>query len=288
MSADDSSQSSRSLVNGRFTNVISILDRGLQYGDGCFETIRIYNSKPVLAELHYQRLVKSCDFLKIPLQLDLLKTEVNNLLAHNNASGVLKIIVSRGCGGRGYAPSEDSGHTRILQFHDEPLGSAPAEDAEQGVQLMVCQHRLSNSTTLAGHKHLNRLDQVLASSELVAPCAEGLCLDQQGVVVEGCKSNVLMARDGELFSPTLASAGVGGVMLQYLENKFEQNGIGISRVSWSLEDLLHCDEIFLCNSVVGVWPVIKLRENASVYAFSPGTFTQQAIQYSHALLADSD
>ena len=290
MSADNSGQSSQSLsprclVNGQNSNVISVFDRSLQYGDGCFETMRIYNAQPVLAERHYQRLTDSCTFLRIPLDIVLLKLEVGKLLESNQAEGVLKIIVSRGSGGRGYTPSADSGHTRILQFHDMP---ASEQDAEQGVELMVCQHRLSMSSSLAGHKHLNRLDQVLASSELVKPYAEGLCLDQMGVVIEACRSNVLMAKEGKLYCPSMETAGVHGVMQQYLEHKFHQGGIEISKVSWTLSDLSQCDEIFLCNSVIGVWPVIKLVENARVYPFLLGSFTQQAIQYSHELLAASD
>lgn len=97
-----------------------------------------------------------------------------------------------------------------------------------------------------------------------------------------------MAKEGKLYCPSMETAGVHGVMQQYLEHKFHQGGIEISKVSWTLSDLSQCDEIFLCNSVIGVWPVIKLVENARVYPFLLGSFTQQAIQYSHELLAASD
>jgi 4-amino-4-deoxychorismate lyase len=284
MPDDSSGQSIKSLVNGQDSSVISIFDRSVLYGDGCFETILIHQHKPVLAELHYQRLVESCKLFNIPLDCRVLDSEVEQLLSLNAASGILKIIVSRGSGGRGYGAAEISETSRILQFHETP----PETNLQkEGANVVLCQHRLANSSVLAGHKNLNRLDQVLASAEIVDGFSEGLCLDQNGLLVEGCKSNLLMARGGELYTPGLQTAGVRGVMLQYLQAKFEQQGITILPVHWALEELLQCDEVFLCNSIMGVWPVIKLVENARVCTFPIGSFTQQAIRYHHELLAVS-
>lgn len=274
------------LVNGQRSELIDVRDRGLQYGDGCFETIRIENNSLVLLDRHLARLEKSCQRLGIELELSVVLDEMQQLLAEAGQQAVMKIIITRGAGGRGYQSTPEMSPNRILQISPYP---AEYEDRSvSGVDVCVCQHRLSNNRALAGIKHLNRLDQVLASRELTPDVAEGLCLDQDDRVIEGTRSNLLLVIRGTVVSTDLTCAGVEGIMLQYLLDRFRQEGIPTQCQSFSLDTLKQVDEILICNSVFGVWPVISLTDNDTVRTWSIGPLTRQAVRYQNEVFQSSN
>jgi 4-amino-4-deoxychorismate lyase len=245
----------QSLINGQRAERISIRDRGLQYGDGCFETVRILSNKPILWSGHLKRLKNACKTLQLSVNFELLKSEITQLLQDNKTADViLKITVTRGEGGRGYTPPEHANCTRIIQLIDYV-----AADTRTGARVVVCQHRLSSNSLLGGIKHLNRLDQVIASAQIPADFDEGLCLDEQGSVIEGCRSNLLLAIDNQLVTPDLGKSGVEGVMLNYLIDKFKVLDTRVLRKTISLRELKTASEIFLCNSVFGIWPVAEIE-----------------------------
>ena len=245
----------QSLINGQRAERISIRDRGFQYGDGCFETVRVLSNKPILWSAHLKRLKNACKTLQLSVNFELLKSEITQLLQDNKTADViLKITVTRGEGGRGYTPPEHANCTRIIQLIDYV-----AADTRTGARVVVCQHRLSSNSLLGGIKHLNRLDQVIASAQIPADFDEGLCLDEQGSVIEGCRSNLLLAIDNQLVTPDLGKSGVEGVMLNYLIDKFKVLDTRVLRKTISLRELKTASEIFLCNSVFGIWPVAEIE-----------------------------
>ena len=245
----------QSLINGQRAERISIRDRGFQYGDGCFETVRVLSNKPILWSAHLKRLKNACKTLQLSVNFELLKSEITQLLQDNKTADViLKITVTRGEGGRGYTPPEHANCTRIIQLIDYV-----AADTRTGARVVVCQHRLSSNSLLGGIKHLNRLDQVVASAQIPADFDEGLCLDEQGSVIEGCRSNLLLAIDNQLVTPDLGKSGVEGVMLDYLIDKFKVLDTRVLRKTISLRELKTASEIFLCNSVFGIWPVAEIE-----------------------------
>jgi 4-amino-4-deoxychorismate lyase len=189
------------------------------------------------------------------VNFELLQSEITQLLQGNKTADViLKIIVTRGEGGRGYTPPEHANCTRIIQLIDYV-----AADTRTGARVVVCQHRLSSNSLLGGIKHLNRLDQVIASAQIPADFDEGLCLDEQGSVIEGCRSNLLLAIDNQLVTPDLGKSGVEGIMLNYLIDKFQVLDTRVLRKTISLRELKTASEIFLCNSVFGIWPVAEIE-----------------------------
>jgi len=245
----------QSLINGQRAERISIRDRGFQYGDGCFETVRILSNKPILWSAHLKRLKNACKTLHLSVNFELLKGEITQLLQDNKTADViLKITVTRGEGDRGYTPPEHANCTRIIQLIDYV-----AADTRTGARVVVCQHRLSSNSLLGGIKHLNRLDQVIASAQIPADFDEGLCLDEQGSVIEGCRSNLLLAIDNQLVTPDLGKSGVEGIMLNYLIDKFQVLDTRVLRKTISLRELKTASEIFLCNSVFGIWPVAEIE-----------------------------
>lgn len=242
-----------SWVDGQPADALSLKDRGLAYGDGLFETIAVHGGQPVLLERHLTRLAEGCSRLAISADIELVRSE---LLAYAAAmgEGVLKLILTRGDGLRGYAPDPAAQGRRILQGNAP--AAYPAVHGEQGVRLFPCVTRLSNQPLLAGLKHLNRLEQVLARAEWHdSEHAEGLMLDQAGRVIEGVFSNLFVVRDGVLITPDLKRCGVAGVMRAEILFQAESLAIPSQITDISLEQLQWADEVFICNSVYGVWPV---------------------------------
>ena len=244
-------------VNGKPSQTVSVFDRGFAYGDGLFETIRIAQGRLTLAALHWDRLNRGCHRLRIPLDLGQLQQEVTAFL-RTCQQGVLKITISRGVGGRGYNPEGLNQPSRILSFH--PLPEYSFDPADQGVCVKLCQTRLGYSA-LAGVKHLNRLEQVLARSEWQgAEFGEGLLCDMDGRLIEGVMSNLFVVNSkNELITPDLSRCGVEGVCRQYVLSKALDMGytVRVMDVSPVLEDVA---ELFLCNSVNGIWPIVAVNE----------------------------
>lgn len=261
-------------VNGAPRDTIAIQDRGLAYGDGLFETILIHQHQPVLLDAHLKRLRTGAERLRINLDNSVLASEISALSPEFPAHGILKIIVTRGAGGRGYLPGPEMAATRILSLH--PLPDYSARQPEQGIKAFVCEQRMARQPALAGVKHLNRLEQVLASMEWPGDeFLEGVMLDTADQVVEGTRSNIFWAESGQLFTPSMAQCGVAGIMRNYLMHTL---GNVIETGDCTITRLGDADEVFFCNSVFGVWPLLTLQDGTSQIAFDPGrrNFTGQA------------
>jgi len=261
------------LVNGEPVGSLPVTDRGLAYGDGVFETLRITASGPVLYTEHLQRLAASCQRLHIPLDLMQVHRHIEQLLntrallfSGEFDTGIIKLIVTRGDGGRGYMPPVSVQPRIIVQWH--PLPSDLAQPAEQGIVCALIDQPVSLNPQLAGMKHLNRLDQVLASQvmqrlvEYRPQLREVLMPDPYGWLIEGSRSNIFAVFEGQLCTPDLSHAGVAGVMRQHLLQAAREAGkpgcirpIGVS-------ELTLASEVFICNSVIGVWPVHELWSGA--------------------------
>lgn len=252
------------LLNGENKDRIEITDRGLQYGDGLFETILVKLGRPVFLDQHLDRLYAGCHRLQItPPSKDLMAAEISHLCnlwisAHNSEDlAVLKIIITRGSGGRGYRLPDTDAATRILSMHTYP--DYPAGFAEQGVVMRVCDLRLGHNTALAGIKHLNRLEQVMARAEWNdASVQEGLLLDTEGHVIEGTMTNVFFVKNDCIYTPQLMKCGVAGVMRGVILTLCTEQNYSFVEQEFFIDDLLCAEEIFICNSVIGIWPVKQL------------------------------
>ena len=242
------------LVNGEPGGVISIHDRGLQFGDGVFETLAVQSGEILCREAHFARLETGCRHLSIPCpNRDLLEHEASRL-CRPVASAVLKIIVTRGDGGRGYGSPEVVTPNRILTLHERP--AYPAMFYREGIPSYICIRRLAHQPDLAGIKHLNRLEQVLLRSEVAAtPYPEGVAQDLYDNVIEGSMSNLFMVKNGKLITPDLSRCGIEGVVRNSIIEQNESAGIETVIREIKLEELYAADEVFYCNSVIGIWPV---------------------------------
>ncbi|MDP1997858.1 MAG: aminodeoxychorismate lyase, partial [Gallionella sp.] len=250
------------LVNGLPGNSISIRDRGLLYGDGVFRTLRVTQGKALHWPLHYLKLQHDCAALGIACPDEaLLCAELDKVLAQH-PEGVLKLIVTRGEGARGYTPPAGAVPTRIWDF--SPLPDCPPEWAAQGIKVCVCNLRLSVQHRLSGVKHLNRLENVLAAAELQLhdeQVAEGLLLDADGNVIGGTRSNLFMVSQGNLITPDLSRCGVAGIQRERVMAWAQQHGVTLQVRDVGLDEALHADELFVVNSVIGIWPVRELEQS---------------------------
>lgn len=268
------------LVNGKATDSLSALDRGLQYGDGLFETLRVSGGTPRHWERHMARLTRGCRRLGMPSPpVEQLAAEARQV-CEGGQGGVLKIIVTRGGAGRGYRPPEAPTPSRIVARLPAP--GYPASFGQDGVAVRVCDTRLGMNPALAGLKHLNRLEQVLARAEWQAPdIAEGLMCDTQGRVVEGTMSNVFAVRDGHLLTPELSQCGVAGITREVVLELAARLAIPARECSLEIEDLMQSQEMFLTNSLIGIWPVRRLVD----CSFALGPVTRRlasALEHAHA------
>ncbi|MCY1350281.1 Aminodeoxychorismate lyase [compost metagenome] len=244
-------------VDGHPAGTLSIKDRGLAYGDGLFETLFVRGGQPRLLHRHLARLREGCTRLAIELDLTALQAELQAFCAVLG-DGVAKLILTRGDGQRGYAPVSAGMPRRILQASAVP--AYPPQHAEQGVRLYPCRTCLAEQPLLAGLKHLNRLEQVLARAEWQdVEHAEGLMCDLSGRVVEGVFSNLFLVRNGVLLTPQLSRCGVAGVMRAELLERAAREGIVVQVRDIERAELLDADEVFLCNSLYGIWPVRALE-----------------------------
>lgn len=244
-------------VDGQPASMVSARDRGLQYGDGLFETMSVRNGRVPLWNRHLARLLDGCARLKIEAP-HLSRLEAEILLAVQDLTcGVAKLIVTRGVGERGYCAARGA-PTRILSVHTAP--QYPLGHRSQGVHVRVCRTRLGLNPALAGVKHLNRLEQVMARSEWDdAQVAEGLMLDMRDRVIEGTSTNLFFTEGNILVTPDLSDAGVAGIMRGLLLERAPAWGLETRIEQVSLARLKNADEVFLSNSAIGVWPVCSLE-----------------------------
>ncbi len=244
------------LINGEAKSTISVLDRGLQYGDGLYETMAVRYGDIPLWESHWQRLLLGCEKLSIPYpEKELLEKEIQLICKEKKEKlFVLKLIITRGEGNRGYYFTADQAISRIISYHSWP--DYPDQYQDEGVVVRYCDTTLSENPRLAGIKHLNRLEQVLARNEWdTDDFQEGLMLTQQGHVIDGTMSNIFAVKDNKLFTPGLSKSGVAGVMRKTIIELAKNSGIPVYEKDFTKSEVELADELFLSNSLFGIWPI---------------------------------
>jgi 4-amino-4-deoxychorismate lyase len=245
----------RRLVNGSDTGGIALDDRGLAYGDGLFETMAATDGRVHHLELHLARLEEGCRRLGIPMPSPGLLEEECGRVLEGLGNGTVKLIVTRGPGPRSYRPPAEPRVTRIV------TSAAPRArgDVLAPIAVRLCQTRLGQNPLLAGLKHLNRLEQVMACAEWDDPAvAEGLMLSMDGRLVCATAANVFVAIGGRLVTPAIRDCGVSGVMRQVVLMAASELGIPVGVEDLRPEVLDAADEVFVTNAVAGIRPVGEL------------------------------
>jgi 4-amino-4-deoxychorismate lyase len=245
-------------------------DRGSQFGDGVFETMAAANGRIPALERHLQRLERGCVALGLPEpDRDRLVRDIESLLPSARRA-VIKVIVGPAGTGRGYARPAGAGLTHRVGCLPWP------SRLPETLSVTVCRIRLAAQPALAGIKHCNRLEQILARREVDAAGAdEGLMRDRDDRIVEGVAANVFVVRHGVLQTPPLDQCGVAGVMRSRVLEAAEQLGVATQVTPLLLTDILEADELFMTNSLIGVRRVHRLTREAGAQEWNPGPITNR-------------
>jgi 4-amino-4-deoxychorismate lyase len=264
----------RLLINGSTDATVSPLDRGLMYGDGLFESIRFVGERAPLWVRHMQRLEDGCQRLHMPVPETALLWQEACEVTRGQPQSMVRITLTRGVGERGYAPPKIPSLTRIVAAF-----AAPKLDEDgyvHGIHMRVCRLRLARQPVLAGIKHLNRLEQVLARAEWNDPAiAEGLLCDTAGLAISATMANLFAVISGMLCTPALDHCGIAGVARAEVLAVSPQADV----CDIALDALLAAEEIFLTSSVRGILPVQSLDGRR----YAPGKITRDLQRHWHNL-----
>ncbi|GAB5449890.1 MAG: aminodeoxychorismate lyase [Halioglobus sp.] len=240
-------------LDGEPADALALPDRGLDFGDGLFETLLLHSGRAQFADLHLARLARGAAVLSLPITLSLIEEHlaIASQAAQNRRWSALRLTLTRGTGPRGYAPPDNPQPRIIMQLTplsragDEP--SAPASVGLPG-------HRLSEQPALAGIKHLNRLDQVMAAQQVQRMgCEEGLMLNQAGDVISLIAGNLFLVEGDRLITPLLEGAGVSGTRRSLVINEWAARaGLMVSEETISPQQVASADECFYTNALFGL------------------------------------
>lgn len=251
-------QNNQYLINGKPSAGLSVIDRGLGYGDGVFRTFLVKSGVPHHWELQYQKLSHDCQALGIscPNNDDLI-SDVQTLFT-DSADAVGKIIVTRGESSRGYAvPVEIKANRIVIK---SALPTYPLKNQTQGIKLHLCDLKLGVQEKLAGVKHLNRLENVLARMEWNdTNIADGLLLDSNGNVIECTMSNIFARFGNDLITPSLDQCGVAGIARARIIENSKYLNLDVKIEALKLDKLMQSDEVIICNSLFGAWQVVDFN-----------------------------
>ena len=243
------------LVNGAPVESIPASDRGLAYGDGVFRTMRAVNGSPLHWHRHYAKLKQDCASLGILCPQETLLLAEARAVSRDLTQAVVKIIVTRGSGRRGYAVPDLPMPLRVVTSSPQQVSL----NCRLGIRIHLCRLRVAYQPALAGIKHLNRLENVLARAEWnEADIHEGLLLDHDGDAIGGTMSNLFIVENGTLLTPDLSRCGVAGVTRSRVIELAEKAGIVCHIEKLPLQRVLDADELFLVNSLIGLWPVVNM------------------------------
>ncbi|MCC5856819.1 MAG: aminodeoxychorismate lyase [Ectothiorhodospiraceae bacterium] len=276
MTQSDAGMSPRRLVNGNPESAVDPADRGFLYGDGVFETIAVLEGRIPCWSEHWARLQRgaACLGLPEPREADF-RQDVASLLNAGSVpdKAVLRLQYTAGPGGGGLRRPLSPQVTRVSAMLPFPL--RPTACWLDGVHVHLCRTRLPEQPRLAGVKHCSRLDYVLARGEWAdEDVAEGLMLDASGYVVEGTVSNLFAVQAGGLLTPALSRCGVHGIMRQEVLRRADRMGIPVEQGDYTLQRWLDSDELFLTNSLIGIWPIRMVAERQ----WRPGPITRRLQQ----------
>lgn len=246
-------------VDGELTQSPWPADRGLQYGDGLFETMTARQGRVRFRALHQRRLAEGCRRLGIAPDADALWEEVDACAAAT-PDATLKLLVTRGSAiSRGYAPDGNEKARRVLYVFDGTTTATPSGQ----VRVIRLGATLGENALLAGLKHTNRLEQVLARAQLHGSGAfEGLMASSTGLLISGTMTNVFLRIRGEWMTPRVDRSGIAGIARAIVLREALREQFPLREVEVPFAALDECEELFLTNVRLGVQPVTHLEERA--------------------------
>ena len=257
-----------SLINGEFSKHISVIDRGLSYGDGLFETMSwsYLDDEKVLGvefwDRHIERIKQGCLITKIKLPPTEILTNYKEKILNESfrkgiKNGILKIVITRGIGGRGYKFEKEIVPTVI--FLSFPSKEINKKTLYRGVKLRFCEFPIFENSMLAGLKHLNRIDSVMARSEWEEDeFFDGVMLDNSDSIIDGTMTNLFFSKNNVLYTPIIKKSGINGIMRQVVIDNAKLFFKEVCEIEIKRRTISTFDEMFVTNSVIKILPVTHL------------------------------
>ncbi|WP_350431054.1 aminodeoxychorismate lyase [Shewanella sp. H8] len=261
-------------VNHVENGLINPFDRGVAYGDGVFATMRTASADMSAGILfldgHIDRLQQSCERLGIKwFPSDSLLQQLSQL-AQQYPQHCIKLLLTRGVGGRGYQAPLSATVTEVLSVH--PIPEHYLNWQQTGISLASSPICLGKQPLLAGIKHLNRLEQVLIKSQpLPSHHQDWLVFDCDGNVIESSIANIFIVKNDQVLTPAITHAGVSGVMRETLIDTLLSHDIAVMATQLTFGDIQAADHIFITNSLFGIIDVTAIDD----FQFSRWTQTSR-------------
>lgn len=253
---------------------VSTLDRGFLYGDGLFETLKVYNRRPFRLEDHVARLLNSAQYFDIPFRHtpQQIRQIIEQLLTRNNLQDAyIRMTLSRGFGSHGLIPTGICSPTFVI--HTKPLVAYQAPLYKTGVLLGTSPIRRSTTCPISAHKTLNYLTNYLVKKEAVEKGVhDAIILNTEGHVTECAVSNIFIVERGTVITPSLQANILPGITRKVILELCKENGIHTSEELFGLERVFAADEVFLTNSLMEVMPVSQI-DGKPIGRLVPGTLT---------------
>lgn len=244
-------------INGKQEHSLSPLDRGLAYGDGLFATMRIVDGEIAFQAAHLGRLTQGAKRLGMIWHASASLIAQLKSLAAQEACGCIKLLLTRGCGGRGYAAPESSSVTEVVSIH--PLPAHYRQWQQAGIAITRSPIKLSKQPRLAGIKHLNRLEQVLVKSETITDGFDDwLVLDDEERVIESSMANLFFVDDSKVITPSMSGSGVAGVMRELVIYALIEQGFQVEVRPVNIAHLSHFQHAFMTNSLIGIIDINRI------------------------------
>ena len=248
-------------LNGQFVPedqaLVSAFDRGFLYGDGLFEGVRIFQGQPFRWAQHLERFQRGAEFLKIapPFSSEALRRFAEELIAKNRMpDSLLRLVLSRGVGVRGYSPKGAERPTLVMSLHPVPTSGPP-----QRWRLVTTPFRLPADEPLSQFKTCNKLAQILARAQADAAGAdEALLMNTEGRVVEASSSNLFWLVDRAVCTPPLAAGVLPGVTRAVVFELCRTMGLAVRETSLPLPKLYGADGLFLSLTTIGLAEGVSL------------------------------
>jgi len=243
------------LINGAKQSKISIFNRNVQFGDGLFETCVVENKKILFWVNHFARLNRGCEQLKISkVDESVWLSDVKKALSLCSYDHcVVKLILSRGESLRGYGFKDDIKPVRAVI-----VSELQKTTLNNSFCLEYCKSGYVSNSKLAGIKHCNRLEQVLARAGLKSD--EGIMLDENHNVISVTQGNIYAIHGNTLITPKLDKCGVEGTRRDVILDLTKLLGIKVKVDTLSVKELGQANEVFISNSIIGIQSISQIGD----------------------------
>lgn len=236
------------------SSIVGPASRGLRYGDGVFETMKLKGGNLILADEHFARLWKGMQLLQfeIPKLLtpDKLEQEIFALVNRNKLSAArVRLTIIRSEGGLYDAKN----HTPNYIIEATALAEETGMLNTNGLQLCIYEDAKKSTDSFSNIKHNNFLPYAMgAIFAKKQQYNDALILNSRGNICDSTIANVFYIKDGAVHTPSLNEGCVAGVMRKWLIEKIREEGFTVNETVITKDVLLNADEIFLSNSVYNI------------------------------------